>query len=63
MKELLGPLEIRRRLVREEKGFREYWTDRISEWLHKSAAPSLEAKSAALMKGKTQWLHHTKVVS
>jgi hypothetical protein len=59
VKELLGPLEVRRRLVREEKGFREKWVDRISEWVSKSEPRQPEA-NAAPYEGKTLWVNHTR---
>ena len=38
MKELLGPLEIRRRLILGHKGFRERWIDRIQEAVNGSSS-------------------------
>ena len=38
MKEIFGPLEVRRRLIRGELGFREYWIDKIQEAVNGSSS-------------------------
>lgn len=56
MKKLLGPLEIRRRLIREEKGFRE----KLVDWIfNKSAAPPSKDRAASNEKVKI-WPQFTK---
>jgi hypothetical protein len=59
MKQLLGPLEIRRHLIREELGFRE----RLVDWLAVKFQRGQPSKLTAPKEGKTVWQHRTKLSS